>query len=274
MRKIIVFIHLIISIMLISCYSPKKLYENEVKEFQASTHQADQLITADCIASLPEAVQRYFHYCGFVGTPLSYHAEIMWDDSHIKMKPDGKWMRLRTYQQNFVNEPARLAYMRANMLGFIPFEGRDRYQGGKGHMFGTLARLIRVFNVDDEETAKGAAIVLLAEALLVPAYAIQPYIHWEEADHLTAKARFIHNGIDVGGVFHFNEQGEYVRFTTSERPFTAADGSYEQQDYTIEVLSYQQQGGIKIACEVSAIWNLPEGDFEYWRGTIREIIFK
>lgn len=259
--------------MLASCYSPQKLYEKEVMEFQSAANQSGQLITDECIAHLPEPVQRYFHYCGFIGTPLSYHAEVIWQASQIKMKPEGKWMRLRTYQHNFVNEPARLAYMRANMLGIIPFEGRDRYDNGKGHMFGTLGRMIKVFDAHDEETAKGAAIVVLAEALLVPSYAIQPYIHWEEVDSLTARARLIHNGMEVGGTFHFNDHGEYIRFTTDERPFSSSNGGYEQQGYTIEVLGYQQQGNVKIAREVSAIWNLPDGDFEYWRGILKEIRF-
>jgi hypothetical protein len=109
-------------IMLISCHSPKKLYENEVKEFQSAVSQSNQLISPESIAHLPEPVQRYFHYCGFVGTPV-FHAEIIWQNSHIRMKPGQKWMKLKTYQHNFVQEPSRLAYMRANMLGFIPFEG-------------------------------------------------------------------------------------------------------------------------------------------------------
>jgi len=259
--------------MFISCHSPKKLYENEVKEFQSAVSSSSELISAESIAHLPEPVQRYFHYCGFVGTPLSYHAEIIWENSHIRMKPGQRWMKLKTYQHNFVQEPSRLAYMRANMLGFIPFEGRDRYHNGEGHMFGTLGRIIKVFDARDEETAKGAAIVLLAEALLVPSYAIQSYIHWEAADALTARARFVHNGIDVGGTFHFNELGEYIRFTTHERPYSSPDGGYEQQDYTIEVFGYQKQGDIKIAREVSAIWHLPGGDFEYWRGALKEIKF-
>ncbi len=259
--------------MLISCHSPKKLYENEVEEFQSTVSQSSEVISPESISHLPEPVQRYFHYCGFVGTSLSYHAEIIWQNSHIRMKPGQKWMKLKTYQHNFVQEPSRLAYMRAHMLGFIPFEGRDRYHNGAGHMFGTLGRIIKIFDAKDEETAKGAAMVLLAEALLVPSYAIQPYIYWEAVDELTAKARLVHNGMDVGGIFHFNEQGEYIRFTTHERPFSSPNGGYEQQDYTIKVLGYQQQGDIKIAMEVSAIWNLPGSDFEYWKGTLKEIKF-
>lgn len=273
MRNNNLLIYLFIPVMLISCYSPKKLFENEVEALQSAVIQTNQLIGPESIAHLPDPVQRYFQACGFLGTPVSWHAEVIWQNSHIRMKPGQKWMRLKTYQQNFVRKPSRLAYMRANMLGVIPFEGRDRYHNGAGHMFGVLGRMIKIFDTHDEETAKGAAIVLLAEALLVPSYAIQPYIHWEAVDVLTANARFIHNGMDVGGTFHFNELGEYIRFTTHERPFSLPDGGYEQQDYTIEVLGYQQQGDVKIAREVSATWHLPEGDFEYWRGVLKEIKF-
>jgi len=273
MKRISTYITIIPLLMLFSCHSPKRVFFNELAELQSTVKSESRQITAESIANLPEPVRRYLHHCGFVDRPMANSAEVIWADSRIKMKPGQRWMRLKTLQHNFVDDPCRLAYMRANMLGIVPFEGRDRYHNGGGHMFGTLGRMIRVFDARDEETAKGAAIVLLAEALLVPSYAIQPYIHWEAVDALTANARFIHNGMDVGGTFHFNELGEYIRFTTRERPYSSPEGGYEQHDYTIEVFGYQQQGDIKIAREVSAIWHLPEGDFEYWKGNLKEIKF-
>jgi hypothetical protein len=273
MKRISIFINLILAFMLISCHSPKKVFFSELAELQSTGRTESRQITVESIAQLPEPVQRYLHHCGFVGRPMTNHAEIIWQDSHIKMKPGKKWMRLKTLQHNFVDEPCRIAYMRANMLGFIPFEGRDKYHNGGGHMFGALGRMIKVFDSRDPETSRGAAIVVLAEAIIVPLYAIQPYIHWEAVDDMTANARLVHKGIDVGGTFHFNESGEYIRFTTSERPFSYPKGGYVLHPYTIEILSYQQKGDIRVAREVAAIWNLPEGDFEYWKGTIHEIIF-
>lgn len=257
--------------ILCSCHSPKKLFHKEVVELMAVSSSASKIFTEESIAQLPEPVQRYFRQCGLVGTPMANHAEVIWSESHIKMKPNQKWMKLKTHQHNFVEEPSRLAYMRANMMGIVPFEGRDKYHDGQGHMFGTLGRMIKIFDEKDLEIAQGASIVLLAEVLLVPSYAIQSYIRWEAVDELTANARYIHKGIDVGGTFHFNEQGEYIRFTTKERPYSLPKGGYEKQPYTIEIRGYQQKGDIRIAKEVAAIWNLPEGDFEYWRGTIKEI---
>jgi hypothetical protein len=273
MKRILTYMLLIPMSMLISCHSPEKVFYNELSELQSAGRKESPKITGESISHLPEPVKRYLHHSGFVNAPMSNHAEIIWQDSHIKMKPDQKWKRLKTFQHNFVDEPCRIAYMRTNMLGFIPFEGRDKYSNGKGHMLGALGRMIKIFDEHDVETAKGAAIVLLAEALLVPYYSVQPYIQWEAVDDLTANARLVHKGIDVGGTFHFNDKGEYIRFTSSERPFSSPGGGYEQQDYTIEILNYKEQGNFRIAREVAAIWNLPEGDFEYWKGTIQEIIF-
>lgn len=253
--------------------SPKKVFKLEAEDFKASHVQLIGTITEQDIVRLPEPVIRYLKRCGFVGTKKSSFAEIQFSYSSIKMQSNKKWMKLKTHQYNFVGEPKRIAYMKAMIMGFIPFEGRDKYSNGNGHMLGVIGKMIKVFDEKQPEIAKGAAIVLLAEALLVPTYALQDYVIWEPVDALTAKARFVHKGVDIGGTFHFNEQGEYLRFTTNERPFSKPDGSFENFSYTIEIRSYQQQGGLLIAKEVAAIWNLPEGDFEYWLGTIKGINF-
>jgi hypothetical protein len=256
-----------------SCSSPKKLFRHEARDLKATIHSAVHEISENTIADLPEPVQGYFRQCGFVGACFTDYAEIIWEKSSIKLQPDRKWMKLKTMQFNFVSEPSRLAYMKASMLGVIPFEGRDKYALGGAHMYGVLGKLIKIFDAKDRQTAQGAAIVLLAEALFIPQIAIQNYIHWESVDDMKANARFIHKGIDVGGTFHFNENGEYVRFTTNERPYSKPDGNYEFFPYTIEIKSYQQQGNIKIAQDVSAIWHLPDGDYEYWKGRVKEINF-
>ncbi len=269
--KTITLTTIIVMALFSSCYFPKKIYIDEVNDLKSEPITEKGAFTFEDIKRLPEPVQRYLHHCGYIGKPIANHAEVCFLESYIKLSPDKKWLKLRTYQHNFTDNPSRLAYMRANMFGFIPFEGRDKYHNGHGHMYGILGKMIKIFDETDVEIAQGAAIVLLAEVLLIPSYAIQPYIHWEAVDEHTANARFVHQGVDVGGTFHFNEQGDYIRFTSNERPYSLPKGGYELQPYTIEIRSYQQQGDIRVVKEVAAIWNMPQGDFEYWRGTIREI---
>jgi hypothetical protein len=257
-----------------SCHSPKKLYQKEVAEFKSASSVTSEGITEEGISHLPAPVQLYFRNCGFIGTTKYNYAEVLWEKSYIKMQPHKKWMKLKTLQYNFVSEPSRVAYMRANILGIIPFEGRDKYHDGQGHMYGTIGRMINIFNAKEHEIALGSAIVVLSESLLIPSYALQNYIEWTSIDSLTAMGRFRHKGVDVCGTFHFNNQGEYIRFTSMDRPYSNPDGSFEIQPYTILIHSYQQQGNIRVAKDVSATWNLPNGDFEYWKGTIKQIIFE
>jgi hypothetical protein len=258
-------------IALCSCHSPKKLFNAEAEAFKSDKTQSVDTISEEDLAHLPVSVVRYFKHCGYIGSVKPAYAEVFFEKSRIKLQPDRKWMKLKTHQFNFVAEPARIAYMKAVMMGIVPFEGRDKYSNGHGHMFGVIGRLIKVFDEKEPEIAQGAAIVLLAEALLIPNYALQDYITWEPVDENTANARFVHKGVDVGGTFHFNERGEYIRFTSNDRPYMNPDGTYTKLPYTIEIRSYRQQGEQLIAKDVAAIWNLPQGDFEYWTGTISGI---
>lgn len=257
-----------------ACHSPEKIFTEESKAFIASSQAGSGYYTEAEMALLPVPVRKYIHSCGWLGQPKETYAEVMWENSRIKLKPEGKWMKLRTRQYNFIDPPARLAYMRAHMLGIIPFEGRDRYAKGQGHMLGVLGRMVRVFDEKNKETTEGAAMVLLAEALMVPGYTRSKFIHWEEVDDHTARARFVQDGIDVGGVFHFNDEGEYVLFTSDERPYHHPEGGFQRVPFSVAILNYQKQGAIRIVRDVAATWHLPAGDYTYWEGTIGEIRFK
>jgi hypothetical protein len=161
--------------------------------------------------------------------------------------------------------------MKALLFGIVPFEGRDKYHDGKGHMFGVLAKLIKLFDAKEPEIAQGALVVVFAESLLVPNMALQNYIQWEEIDSLKARAYFNNGGISLSGTFSFNSKGEYIHFDTDKRYYMKNGGGYELKPYTVKVNSYQEKNGLKIAKDVCAIWHLDEGDFEYWKGTIKDI---
>jgi hypothetical protein len=253
--------------------SPLHLFEAEVRNSISSCRPREGRYTAAALEGLPPPVRQFFRDNGWLGQQRESYAEIRWADSRIKLKPKGKWMSLCTRQYNFIYPPVRLAYMRAHLLGFIPFEGRDRYAEGQGHMLGVLGRLIRIFDEHNVETAEGAAIVLLAESLIIPGYALSPYLAWEAVDDRQAIARFRQGDIDVGGVFHFNEQGEYVRFTSTERPYKSPRAGFQHTPFSIDIGRYQIQDGLRYPSAVSATWHLPEGAYTYWEGQIQDLLF-
>ncbi len=252
---------------MVNLYNKERLVEvNKFGEIEK------KLILEEDIAHLPEPVQRYMNYSGFIGRENMMNAEVKWSDSKIRLKPDQGWMNLKTLQVNSVKEPMRAAYMKGRMFG-IPIEVREIFQNGTGNMSGKIAGRFTIFNNNDHEVLESVLLTILSEAPLVPGYLFADYITWEPVDENTAKARLQYKQFDVGGTFYFNDLGEYIRFETNERNYEDRTDGYRKEKWTILVHGYQEKDGIKFPTGVSVIWNLQEGDFEYWTGTITEVIF-
>jgi hypothetical protein len=259
--------------LLPGCASMRDLYRTEVRREQTA-HPPDTqlLLTEDQVTALPDPVRRYLRSCGWVGRPIPLNAEIEWRESAIRLGIDRPWMKLRTYQFNSVPEPMRAAYMRGRVLGVVPMEGRDIYQNGRGQM---LIRLGRVFTLGDDtgrEMDQSALVTILAEALLVPGYAIQPYVTWAPIDHRTARATIRHGGVEASGVFHFDEAGDFVRFESDDRYQSSGEDARKVR-WSVDILDHQDQNGLRIVDGLRATWHEDPGDFEYFRGRLAAMRF-
>jgi len=268
MKSIIQVSLLFTAILIAGCNSPGKAFEEELRLLMPDTPGSEETISEKRISTLPEPVRNYLHFTGFVGKPLSDATEILWADSKIRFSPDSNWMKLRTKQYNFPAENARLAFMQARVAGFIPFEGRDKFHGGEGHMLGTIGRMFNLFDDHSLEIALGGAVIVLAEALLEPAIALQEYIEWIPVDGNTARAVFTAGGLQVSGTFFFNDTGEFTRFESDDRPFDQGGGEYENVPFSITLGEYTERDGLRIPGRVFATWHLDSGDFTYWDGRI------
>lgn len=252
--------------------APRRAFLGEVRREFANQPIADSgLITDASIAVLPEPVRRYFHACGYVGNRQMRNARITWDKFDLKRGRDKGWMRVKAVQYNFVPEPARLAFMDGRIAGVIPFAGRDKYQEGHGHMRIRAVGFLKIADTQSRRMDQSALVTLLAEALLVPSYALQPYIRWEPIDSLSARAVIGHNGVQVSGVFHFNAAGENIRFTTRDRWQDGNDVS--TIPWSAIPAEYIEKDGLRIPSNLSAVWHEKSGDFEYFRGRIGRIEF-
>ncbi|MTI58565.1 MAG: hypothetical protein FH762_00995 [Firmicutes bacterium] len=249
----------------------KKLYSSEVKSELEKTVLNNQPFTKADIVSLPAPVQRYFRYCGYIGKKKMSNAKIVFED--VDFISNGKQLKLRSEQYNFVSEPARIAYLSSKVMGIIPFEGRDKYQNGKGSMIGKLMKIITLFDVTGPKMDQSALVTFLAEALIVPNVALQDYIKWEEIDSYKAKAIMNYGGIKVEGIFTFNDKGEFIKFETNDRYMDKGNGVIEKERWTAKVENYIEKNGIKIPGRMKGIWNLSKNDLVYFDGNITEINF-
>lgn len=255
-----------------ACQSVRKTFEAEVSRYIPPVSQTPGILQPEDIQALPAPVRRYLALCGFTGRQKVMTAEVVYAGSSISLKPGQKHKQLKTRQFNAVENPVRIAYMRMSVAGFIPFEGRDIYQNGQGHMWGRLAGCFTIFDDRTAEVSQSALLTLLAEALLVPGYALAPYISWHDDTDTSALAVIRHHGIEAGGVFSFNQAGEFVRFRTLDRFYSEGEGGHTQYPWVVEVSDYQNNpDGTRFPSEVRAMWELPAGLYEYWKGNIRQI---
>jgi len=249
------------------------LYSSEVaRELSEHPPTATAALSETDIAPLPEPVQRYLRYAGHLGREIPLNAEVEWAESAIRLGPDRPWMKLTTRQFNSVSEPMRAAYMRGRIAGVVPMEGRDLYQDGKGRMLIRVARLFIVGDDAGREMDQSALVTILAEALFVPGYALQPYITWEPVDERTARATIRHRDTAAAGVFHFDADGAFTRFETEDRYQGTGEGA-QRVRWSVDVLDYADRDGMRIPGQVRGTWHPEEGDFEYWRGRIAAVRF-
>jgi hypothetical protein len=163
--------------------------------------------------------------------------------------------------------------MKSRIAGLIPFEGRDKFQDGKGNMLIRLLKLFIIADVKGEEMDRSALVTVLAEMPMIPASCFMPYVKWEYIDNHTVRGTLSFKGVEVNGVFSFNDKGEYVGFTTDERYQTQKDGSFRKVRWSVGIGEYVKSGDISIPTLLTATWNQESGDYQYFRGKIAGINF-
>ena len=148
------------------------------------------LVTEADLAPLPPQVQRYLRVAGVVGQPRVWNMRARMR-GRIRGATDARWMPLRAEQHNVFDEPARLFYMTATMLG-VPVDGYHRFVGGAATMRVKAAGLVPVQQSGGDEMTQAETVTLFNDmCLMAPATLVDPAIAWTPID-ARARARDLH----------------------------------------------------------------------------------
>jgi hypothetical protein len=247
-----------------------ELFLQEIRQERGKFLSRDPAeLCVDELEGLPEPVKRYLFYCGFVGRKKQWYTQLSWANVEMKLSSGGKWRKMECTQFNSVPEPVRIVHMKMRVGGILPLEARDKFQNGQGNMLVRLMRMFTLADVRGREMNESALVTLLSEALLIPAYAVQPYIRWE-AIGLSRAVAFISGGEEVvHGVFVFNEAGEFIRFESLQRWKTGKRGHLKRTPWRITVSDYVNRDGIRHPTRASAAWLEGQEWVDYFRGELR-----
>jgi hypothetical protein len=229
-----------------------------------------QVFTDGLVSGLPGPLKRYLGACGYMNTSIPRNADIFWSESAIKLSPDKEWGRLKTVQFNSVDPIGRVAYMKFIKM---PVAGRDLYRDGYGEMKGKLLGIFRIIFDNGRETAQSVLITTFCEFLLIPGYLLSKNVTWEEVDTKTVLGTLSEHGMKVEAIFRFNDEGLLTSVETGDRYYSEGKGAHKKVRFSALIDSYKRQGAILIPEKMRAVWHLPEGDYEYFRGTIDRVTY-
>jgi hypothetical protein len=251
----------------------KKRYEKEVEdEAQDGVSAEGNLIMRRNIAELPPILQNYLKNSGLAGYEKTRLSRIEWKPAKLRMAPGKNWSPVSCRQINYFHEPGRLVFMQSKILGVISLEAIDEYRRGKGNMVINACGFITVTDAKGKEMDQAELVTILAETILLPLYSLQTYIKWESIDRFTLKGTIEDNGQIASGLFHFDNNGLMSRFETNDR-FFSKDGKYTRIKWTAFASDYRLINGFYLPTHFKAVWHLPEGDYEYFTGRIKDIEF-
>lgn len=224
------------------------------------------LLTETDLAPLPAAIATYLRRAGSVGKPRvqNFHLTMSGMFARNRKNPEQR-IHYSAEQYSFLDSRTRLFFMRASLFG-IPMEGLHVFTPADGaSMRIKVASLFQVVDAHGEKMNQGETVTYLNDmCILAPASLIDPNIQWEELDAHHVKAAFTKDGVTVSAVLTFDEAGDLIDFYSDDRFYNDDGVTYLSYRWKTPITEYRTlPDGRRIASRGSAIWETPEGDFEY-----------
>lgn len=227
---------------------------------EKSCENDQRLVTAKMLENLPDPVRRYMDYTGVVGTP--------WIDTvrlnqvgTFRLGRDRPWMPLTAEELYTTNPPSLIWNARFKVAGLPLLRAKDKYEAGKGHMFGKLLGLYTVFDARGEELDQATMIRYLNEMMWFPTALLGENISWQTVDDHSAQVTFSDHGKSVSARMFFDDDGRLVNFSTMR--YREISGSYSLDPWSTPIMDYGERVGLKLPVRGKAVWNLASGDLEY-----------
>ncbi len=254
---------LVAAVLSYGSYRFEKGYQKDVKEnlHRTNTFKTDLLTESDLLP-LPEPVQRYLKYTGVLNKPKLKNMRIAFEG---QMREKGKdFFPFTCEQYNFFDEPTRLFFMKAKMKGLI-VPGYHKYSNATAIMNVRLFGLFSVVNISGKDMNQAETVTLFNDmCLMAPATLIDKRITWKAIDSNSVKATFTNHGITISAILYFNEKGQLVDFTSTDR-------DVNHFPFSTPVSSYKNINGINIMTYGETIWHYPDGKFVYGKFNFKEI---
>jgi hypothetical protein len=247
----------------------EKNYINDVETGINKTVQLKQdFIQEMDLEHLPHLVRQYLKKMAVIGTPKLKSAKMILD-GRMRGK-DQKWFSFTAEQFNFFGDPERLFFMKANVK-HLPMYAYHRYKNGEAVMTVKLFSIFNVVKVEGQEMFTAETVTYFNDlCMMTPAALIDKRIRWQTVDEKSVKAFFTNEGVTISAILYFDEEGNFVNFTSEDRMDI---NDHQKHTFSTPVISMQELSGKKVLSEAEARWRYDNEEFVYAKIHIRSIEF-
>ncbi len=186
----------------------------------------------------------------------------------LRLKPNGRWLRFTATQESRVREIAFSWSARVRVLPLVSLHVVDRFAGEEGTGEVRLFGFVPVAREAGQPITEGSALRYLAELPWNPhALLANRHLGWRELDIETVEVAMRVASVNVALRLHFDADGDIVKTWTDARPHKEGD-RFVPRPWRGAYSGYQVIGGVRIPTRAEVSWELPEGLFTWFRGTI------
>ncbi len=258
------------SIVSFGYYNFQRIIQQETAQLLNKNASVENRILNEIdLVNLPFPVKNWLNNCGAIGKPFISLGKVT-QTAEMQMKPDqDKWLTATATQYTSIDNPAFIWTVDVKMNSFLSFQGRDKYDDGKGEMLIKLNSLFNVVNERGEKLDEGTLQRYLGEMVCFPSLALSPYITWEQIDENTAKATMTYKGTSGSGTFYFNSNGDVTKFSALR--FNGNDTHAIRRYWEMNILDYNTFEGIKVPTKMTSTWKLEDKDWTWLKLEIADI---
>lgn len=229
----------------------------------------NRIINESDISKLPNPVKRWLRNSGTVGKPAISFGKVT-QIAEMQMKPDqDNWMTATATQYTTTGNPAFIWIADVKMNGLLNFQGRDKFEDGKGEMLIKMNSLLKVVDEKGRKIDEGSLQRYLGEMVWFPSLALSPYITWEYIDDNTAKATMTYKDTSGSGTFYFNSSGDVIKFMALR--FKGNEPDAKRFEWEMNITEYKKFEGIKVPIKMTSTWKLDEEDWTWLKLEVANI---
>ena len=261
---------LTVSIVSFGYYNFQKLVQQETTQLLNKNVSVENRILNEIdLVNLPNPVKNWLKNCGALGKPFISFGKVT-QIAEMQMKPDqDNWLTATAIQYTAIDNPAFIWSVDVKMNSLLNFQGRDKFDEGKGEMMIKMNSLFNIVNERGEKLDEGTLQRYLGEMVWFPSLALSSYITWEQIDENTAKATMTHKGTSGSGTFYFNSNGDVIKFSALR--FNGNDADAKRRNWEMNILDYKKFEGIKVPAKMTSTWKLDDKDWTWLKMEVTDI---